>query len=64
MMLNLPKSTDAMIMMRGITSIITAVQKSDGRDSSMVQRPIVIVSIMKDTIWAVTVRRPSKWQRI
>ena len=44
--------------MREITSRITAVEESDGQDSSMVRRLIVI----KDTIW-VTVRRPLKRHR-
>ena len=39
--------------------MITAVEESDGQDSSVVQRPIVIVSI-NDTIEAATVRRPLK----
>ena len=38
--------------------MITAVEESDGQDSSVVRRPIVIVSLI-DTIGAATVRRPS-----
>ena len=36
-------------------------EESDGQDSSVVRRPIVIVSI-NDTIGAATVRRPLKRQ--
>ena len=36
-------------------------EESDGQDSSVVRRPIVIVSI-KDTIGAATIRRPLKRQ--
>ena len=39
--------------------MITAVEESDGQDSSVVRRPIVIVSI-NDTIGAATVRGPLK----
>ena len=42
-------------------SVITAVEESDGQDSSVVRRPIEIVS-MNDTIGAATVRRPLKRQ--
>ena len=41
--------------------MITAVEESDGQDSSVVQRPIVIMSI-NDTIGTATVRRPLKRQ--
>ena len=41
--------------------MITAVEESDGQDSFVVRRPIVIVSI-NDTIGAATVRRPLKRQ--
>ena len=44
-----------------IVSVITAVEESDGWDSSVVQRPIVIMS-MNDTIGAASVHRPMKWQ--
>ena len=44
-----------------LLSVITAEEESDGQDSSVVRRPIVIVS-MNDTIGASTVRRPLKRQ--
>ena len=40
-----------------LLSVITAVEESNGQDSSVVRRPIVIMS-MNDTIGAATVRRP------
>ena len=48
-------------MIEKLLSVITAVEESDGQDSSVVRRPIVIVSI-NDTIGAATVRRPLKQQ--
>ena len=48
-------------LMCEIVSVITAVEESDEQDSSMVRRPIVIMS-MNDTIGATTVRRSLKRQ--